>query len=179
MKQIFIFSLIVFSSFSLNAQESKEIETENSVYFKIKNFGVNVEGHFEKVEINAVFNAKDELTAISATVEINSISTGMESRDNHILKEDFFYAEKHKTIMLKMIALKKESLVNYLLTANLTIKGISKQIKIPIQIEKAKESLIVTANFEINRKGFNVGGSSLVLGKNVKISVIHSQRLKK
>ncbi len=177
MKQIFILSLIIINSLSLTAQEPKEFKTENSVSFKIKNFGINVDGHFEKVEINAVFNAKDELTDISATVEINSITTGMESRDNHILKEDFFYAEKHKTIMLKMIDLKKESLVNYLLTANLTIKGISKQIKIPIQIEKVKESLIVTSNFEINRKDFNVGGSSLVLGKNVKISVIHSQRL--
>lgn len=61
MKQIFLFSLIVFSSFCLNAQESKEIKTETSVNFKIKNFGVNVDGHFEVVSIAILFNSENEL----------------------------------------------------------------------------------------------------------------------
>ncbi len=175
MKQIFIFSLIVFSSFSLNAQESKEIETENSVYFKIKNFGVNVDGHFETVSIATLFNSEDELIGVSATVEVESITTGMEGRDKHLLKEDFFHAKKYKDIEFKTISIKKESPESYLVTANLTIKNINKQITIPIQVEKTEEAFIVTSNFGINRKDFNVGGSSFVLGKIVKIRVKHKQ----
>lgn len=175
MKKILLFGFILLGSFCLNAQESTEFKTETSVNFEIKNFGVNVDGHFEKVSISALFNPKQELTDISATVQVESIKTGMESRDKHILKEDF-YVEKHKTIMLKTIALKKESLVSYLLTANLIIKDVSKQITIPIQIEKIEETYIITSNFEINRKDFDVGGSSLVLGKTVNISVKHTEK---
>lgn len=175
MKQIFLFSLIIFSSFSLNAQESKEIETENSVYFKIKNFGVNVDGHFETALITTIFNSEDELTDISATAEVESITTGMEGRDKHLLKEDFFHAKKYKDIEFKTISIKKESPESYLVTANLTIKNLNKQITIPIQVEKTDEAFIVTSNFGINRKDFNVGGSSFVLGKIVKIRVKHKQ----
>ncbi len=99
----------------------------------------------------------------------------MESRDKHILKEDFFHVKKHKNIALKTISIKKESLESYLVTADLTIKNISEQITIPIQVEKSTESYIIISNFEINRKDFNVGGSSLVLGKTVKINVKHKQ----
>lgn len=175
MKQIFILSLIIISSFSLTAQESKEIKTETSINFKIKNFGVNVNGHFETVSISAIFNSEKELTDISATAQVNSITTGMESRDNHILEEDFFHAKKHKKIEFKTIAIKKESSESYLVTANLIIKNISKQITIPIQVKKTEETYILTSNFEINRKDFDVGGSSFVLGKTVKISVKHMQ----
>lgn len=112
---------------------------------------------------------------LSATVKVISITTGMESRDKHILKEDFLYAEKHKIITLKTLTIKKKSLQNYSLVTNLIIKGISKQIDIPIQIEKSKESYVITSNFEINRKDFNIGGSSLVLGKTIKVFVKHTQ----
>ena len=174
MKQTLFLCLIVLSSFSLNAQESKEIKTETSVNFKIKNFGVNVDGQFEDVSVIALFNSERELTGISATIKVESITTGMESRDKHILKEDFFDVKKHKNIVLKTINIKKESLENYLVTVNLTIKNISKQITIPIQFKKTDKGFVFNSNFDINRKDYNVGGSSLVLGKTVKISVKHT-----
>ncbi|MCP5064744.1 MAG: YceI family protein [Ignavibacteriae bacterium] len=173
MKRIIFFSLIIFSFFCSNAQEPKGIKTETSVNFKIKNFGVNVDGHFETISISTLFNSENELTDILATVEVESITTGMESRDNHILKEDFFYVKKHKNIVLETINIKKESLENYLVTANLTIKNRSKQITILIQVKKTGEGFVLTSNFEINRIDYSVGGSSLVLGKTVKISVKH------
>ncbi len=174
MKQTLFLCLIVLSSFSLNAQESKEIKTETSVNFKIKNFGVNVDGQFEDVSVIALFNSERELTGISATIKVESITTGMESRDKHILKEDFFHVKKHKEIVLKTINIKKESFDSYLATVNLTIKNKSKQITIPIQVKKTEEAYNLTSQFEINRKDFKVGGSSLVLGKTVKISVKHT-----
>lgn len=177
MKKVFIFSLFALSFFNLNAQVLEEIKPEASVIFKIKNFGVNVDGHFETISIATLFNSENELTDISATIEVESITTGMESRDKHILKEDFFFVEKHKTIRLETIQLKKESLENYLLTANLIIKNVSKQIAIPIQVKKTKDAYVISSNFEINRKNFNVGGSGLVLGKTVKIDVRHTHQL--
>ncbi len=176
MKQVLLLGFILFSSFCLNAQESKEIKTETSVNFKIKNFGVNVGGHFQTIKIRSLFNSEHELTDISVTIDVLSVITGMKSRDKHLLKEDFFYVDKFDRIVLETISLKKESSNKYTLTGNLTIKGISKQITIPIKIETTEKAYIISSNFEINRKDFNVGGSSLVLSKNVKISVKHTKQ---
>ena len=173
MKHILFFTLFVFSFSCLNAQVSKE--TETSVNFKIKNLGVNVDGHFKEVSVTALFNSESELIDVSANIAVESIRTGMESRDKHILKEDFFYAKKYTNIRFKTISIKKESIDNYLISANLTIKNTSKQITIPVQVDKTEEAYIIMSNFEINRKNFDVGGSSLVLGKTVKIKVEHKQ----
>ena len=173
MKRIFILSFLLLGACALIAQES--FKTETSVMFKIKNFGMNVDGHFSKIEIKAIFNNKDILEDISGSIDVSSISTGMAARDKHILEEDYFHMEKYENIELKTISLKRKTSENYLLTAELTIKGISKQIIIPIQLAKTENWYEITSNFEINRKDFDIGGGSLVLSKWVKINVKHHQ----
>lgn len=169
MKRRIILFFLALSCFYLNAQ--------TSVTFKIKNFGVNVDGFFEQSDIKPAFSKNGDLKSISAKIEVASISTEMEARDKHLLKEDFFYVEKFNRITLETTELKKESTYNYSLTGDLTIKGVSKTIIIPIQVEKDRNFIRISSNFEINRRDFSIGGSSLVLGKRVKITVDHKQPL--
>ncbi len=65
----------------------------------------------------------------------------------------------------------------YKVIANLSIKGITKEISITVNIEKTSDGYKVSSKFEINRKDFKVGGSSFVLNKTAKINVIHYQKL--
>jgi len=169
MRRVLVF-LIILSSTYFYAQES-------TVNFSIKNFGVNVNGYFEDVSISVIFNSENEIEDVSAYIMVSSITTGMESRDKHILKEDFFYVEKFDRIVLETIELKKDSLTRYLLTGNIIIRDKSQRLIIPIEVENNEEVILVKSNFEINRKDFGVGGSSLVLGKKVKISVNHKVHL--
>lgn len=177
MKKIVLYSLISFISFSLPAQNSANPSTESSISFKIKNFGVNVDGHFEVNSISAKFNSEKELIDVSASIEVKSITTGMQSRDKHLLEEDYFNADKFPKIVFETVDIKKESSQNYILTAYLYIKGIKRKISIPIYVEQSINSLLITSDFEINRKDFDVGKGSLVLGKTVKISVKHVQKM--
>ena len=167
-KNIVLYSLIGFLSYSLHAQNSENQTTESSINFMIKNFGVNVDGHFEVNSISAKFNA---------SLEVKSITTGMQSRDKHLLEEDYFNVGKFTEIVFETVDIKKESAQSYILTANLYIKGIKKKISIPIYVEQATNSHLIKSDFEINRKDFDVGKGSLVLGKTVKISVKHVQNM--
>lgn len=174
MKQVFIY-LIVFSSLCCFAQESNEIKTETSVTFKIKNLGLNVDGSFLEVEIDAHIDENDLVSSfINSKIIVNSIETGMEGRDNHILKEDFFDEPNYKTISFKSSKIKKISSNSFQVDANLTIKNITKKVSFPISISTQNEVVIITSNFEINRIDYGVGGRSFVLGKKVKINVRHS-----
>lgn len=177
MKKKIILILIVKSCFYLQAQETAITDTQTSVTFIIKNFGVNVDGFFTRSDIQPTFDDKGDLKSISAKIEVASISTEMEARDKHLLEEDYFYVKKFDGITLDTTEIKKESTNNYSLTGNLTIKGVSKRIKIPIQVEKDQKFIQISSNFEINRRDFNVGGGSLVLGKRVKVTVNHIQPL--
>ena len=43
----------------------------------------------------------------------------------------------------------------------------------PLEIEEIKKGLRFIANFTLNRKDFGIGGSSLILSKNVNIKMIY------
>ena len=54
----------------------------------------------------------------------------------------------------------------------LTIKGISKTVKFELITSEKGNNIELKCNFEINRKNYNVGGSSLILSNNVKLNLI-------
>ncbi|WP_299114987.1 YceI family protein [uncultured Winogradskyella sp.] len=170
MQRFLIFFLCIFCFSNLHAQDS-------NIGFTIKNLGINVDGHFNTFTIIANFDANGRLNTITSTIEVSSIETGIDSRDEHILGEDYFHMEKYATITLKSTEVKTLKANSYQLKANLTIKGKTKQIKIPVKVQKINDTYKITSYFEINRKDFDVGGGSFVMSKTVKINVLHYQNL--
>jgi polyisoprenoid-binding protein YceI len=171
MKPFYIFSLLFLFSGILQAQKDSKIT------FVIKNVGVNVDGHFNAFEIAAIFDAGENLTAVNGYVEVSSIETGIESRDAHLLKADYFNVKDYPRITLKSKIINQKSPTYYELVADLSIKGIAKEITIPVKVTSAKNLRKVESDFEINRRDFEVGGGSFVLGKTVKIHVVYYQTI--
>ena len=60
----------------------------------------------------------------------------------------------------------------YFLRANLTIKGITKKVTVPIKFRQTDHNIMIQAAFEINRRDFNVGGGSMIMSKS-KVRTIH------
>jgi polyisoprenoid-binding protein YceI len=153
-------------------------QTDASISFVIKNVGINVDGHFNTFEIKAVFDSAGNLSSVRGNIEVASIETGIESRDEHLLKDDYFNVKEYPNISLKSYNVKKKTNADYAVEATVSIKGITKNITIPIRVEPVSNQWKLQSNFEINRRDFDVGGSSFVLSKTVKINVIHYQRIK-
>ncbi|WP_111683257.1 YceI family protein [Winogradskyella tangerina] len=160
--------LVIFANLSF-------AQNASSISFVIKNLGVNVDGHFNTFEIDANFDNNSELTELTGKITVSSIETGIDSRDEHLLEEDYFDTENHKYITLKSKTITKTSNGNYTVNASLSIKGKTKSITIPVTVSNTGNSKKIVSSFEINRKDFKVGGGSFVMSKTVKIEVIHFQ----
>ena len=148
-------------------------QKDSGIEFVIKNLGINVDGHFNKFEIKTDFDASANLTSVAGEIYVSSIETGIESRDEHLLEDDYFDVKSHPKISLKSNEIVKKGPSDYQVSAILTIKDISKEISLPIKVEILNNTFRVESSFEINRKNFDIGGSSFVMGKTVKIKVIH------
>ncbi|WP_282042095.1 YceI family protein [Winogradskyella flava] len=170
MKIRFVVAFLVCLSLTGFAQKS-------SVDFEIKNVGITVDGHFNTFVINVELGSNAELKTISGKITASSIETGIDSRDEHLLEEDYFHVEKHKYITLKSTSITKTSPSKYSVKATLSIKGKTKNITIPVMIQKVDGGHKFTSDFEINRRDFDVGGGSFVMSKTVKIYVTHYQKL--
>jgi polyisoprenoid-binding protein YceI len=73
------------------------VDTAHSkVGFEIPHLVISsVEGQFKTFESNVVLTDKFEKSSVKATVDMNSIDTGVTKRDDHLKSPDFFDAKKY------------------------------------------------------------------------------------
>lgn len=149
------------------------LEEGSKIHFVIKNFGLKTNGSFKGLKGNIRFDAANIATAVfDVTVAANTVDTDNGSRDEHLKKESYFNVDKYPIIHListAIVATSKNE--EYVFTGNLTIKGISKPVKFNFIAQKQKDKYLFTGSFTINRRDFNVGGSSFPLSENVLVSL--------
>jgi len=165
-RQLLLFSLLIISATTCFAQWQFQ---SGSVSFIIKNAGLNVDGKFTQMEAKINFNPdQPEKTIIEATVLTKSINTGINLRDKHLKKPEYFDEARFPKISLKLISLTGDSKKGYNANFNLSIKGISKELKFPVEFENTGK---LSADFTIDRRDFKVGGNSWVMSDNVRIQL--------
>jgi polyisoprenoid-binding protein YceI len=98
----------------------------SEVSFVVRHMMVSkVRGRFDAFD-GTFTTASDPLqSAVTATVDLSSVNTGNETRDNHIRSEDFFDIEKHPTMTFRSTGVRAEG-ENFLLDGDLTLHGCSK-----------------------------------------------------
>lgn len=110
--------------------------THSEVGFKIKHLMItNVSGSFEKFDAEAETEGDDFQHAnISFTADIASVNTNNEQRDAHLQSPDFFDAEKFPQLKFKATnSTKPDEDGNYELTGDLTIRDITKPVKLNVE----------------------------------------------
>ena len=166
MRSILIFLAIAFVSIKTPAQVSK-------IEFSIKNLGINVTGSFDDFYINAYFDNNFKLDSIYSSIRSKSINTGIKSRDRHLLGDTYFQVEKHPRIILNSTQINQIDANHYDVLVEIQIKDFRVVKQIPVLVKKVKNTFQISSNFLINRKKFNIGGGSLIMGKTVMVDVFH------
>lgn len=168
---IILISLFIFCS--PFKQYENEIPSDNySIYFKIKNSGSTVTGNFKGLKLKYEFDRNKLNTSFfEGSLEVTSIKTGIEMRDRHLKKGEYFNALDFPKITLKTNKIEPTSDGNYKITCNLNIKGISKTVILPATINHSGNLLILKSQFELNRLDFGLGRPSIVMSKNVVVFI--------
>ena len=110
--------------------------SHSEIAFKVKHLMIsNVKGFFKEFEAEIISNGEDFLNAeVKVIINASSIDTSEPQRDGHLKSADFFDVEKHKQIVFQSTSAKKSgSDGNYELIGNLTIKDITKSIKLEVE----------------------------------------------
>ncbi|MEM6297098.1 MAG: YceI family protein [Bacteroidota bacterium] len=143
----------------------------SKVEFRIKNFGFWVDGTLGEPEIEGEFRAEAvESSRFSVTIPVKTIDTGNNARDKHLLKEDYFYVEKYPEIKFETTNIRK-SKSGYEALGKLTIRGIEKEMVLPFTVSSNGGSYELVGNLSLDRRTFDVGGNSMVLGDTVEVTI--------
>jgi polyisoprenoid-binding protein YceI len=158
--------------------------THSEIGFKIKHLMItNVSGKFDGFEAEVQTQGEDFATAqIEAKIKTASINTNNLQRDEHLRNSDFFEVEAHPEILFTSTKVEKIDNDNFLLHGNLTLKGITKPVKLNVEYSGStkdpwgnqKAGFVITG--KINRSDFGLNFNAaletggLVLGEEVKIN---------
>jgi polyisoprenoid-binding protein YceI len=108
----------------------------SEIGFKIRHLMIaNIKGSFKIFDASIYADGKDFKTAeIDLYIDTGSVTTGDETRDGHLKTEAFLDAGKHKQITFTSSSMEKpDKHGNQELWGKLTIRGISKNIRLNVQ----------------------------------------------
>ena len=153
--------------------------SHSTVGFSVRHMMVSkVRGKFTSFE-GSVVTAEDVLdSTVTATVDLSSIDTGNEDRDNHIRSADFFEVEQYPTWEFRSTAVREDKL-----EGELTIKGVTRPVTFDLEFTGFGPDAWggTRAGFEatttINRNDFGVDikmpleGGGVVVGEKVTVTL--------
>lgn len=149
--------------------------------------------------MKGLINMEDSLlTGAFITIDMNSISntdlsgSSRKTLVNHLKSDDYFNVEEYKIATLKIktakvISRNLDNSKNYEIVADLTIKGITKEIIFKASVELKANKIYVEASLDIDSTKYGIGHTSKInLNKkansiksntfNLKVSIVANKK---
>ncbi len=142
-----------------------DIDTAHStIEFIAKHMMVtNVRGRFTTFSGDAHLDEEHpEQSRVDVTIDLASLTTGAEARDNHLRSADFFDVAEYPTATFHSTKVERRGEDHLLVTGNLTIRGITKPVTLDVTVEgkfkdmQGKERYGFSASTSFSRKEFGL-----------------------
>jgi polyisoprenoid-binding protein YceI len=145
----------------------------SKVHFVIRNFGIKTGGDFTGLKGSIKFDPVNfASSSFDVSVDAGTIDTDNDSRDGHLRKAEYFDVAKYKTINFKSTRVVKSTTAGrFYVFGNLTIKGVTKPVEFGFGATPKDGGYVFDGEFEINRRNFGVGGSSVSMSDKLTVSL--------
>jgi polyisoprenoid-binding protein YceI len=151
-----------------NAADNYQIDpAHSSVGFSVRHMGLsNVKGHFDDFTGSLVLD-NGSIQEASGTIQVKSVNTGIEKRDNHLRTTDFFDAAKYPLITFKTKRVKKRG-EQTILIADFTMRGVTKELRLPVTLSGPVKDPMgnmrigLEAKTTVNRKDYGIQFNALM-----------------
>lgn len=159
-------------------------QAHSEVLFQVRHLLSKVRGRFSDFSGAIEFDREQpERSSVSLTIRATSIDTNQPDRDAHLRSEDFFAVERFPVLTFASTKIVAKGDGQYDVAGNLTIRGVSKPIVVPVSYLGAakdpwgNEKLAFEGEITLNRKEFGLmwnaaletGG--FLVGDDVRVSV--------
>jgi polyisoprenoid-binding protein YceI len=154
----------------------------SEIDFSIRHLSVsNIHGRIGNVaatiHLNDTHIAKSSVTA---TIDVNTIDTGVTARDNHLKTADFFDVAKFPTATFTSTSVVKKG-SGLTVTGNFTLHGVTRPVVLDVEgVNAPLESVMdhklhrgFTATTTLSRSAFGIGPKfpAVVVGDEVKLTI--------
>jgi polyisoprenoid-binding protein YceI len=181
-----MFNLIASTLLALARADAADLykidPVHSSITFSIRHLGINnVKGRFKEYE-GAISLDNGTITEANGTIQVKSVDTGVQKRDEHLLTADFFDAANYPTITFKSKRVEGSG-DQLVLFADFTMHGVTRELRLPVKLSgpikdpRGTVRIGLEAKTQLNRKDYGIKyhqlleTGALALGEEVALEI--------
>ena len=158
--------------------------SHSSVEFVGRHLGLaKVRGRFTKFGGDIKIAEVPEESSVEVDVDVASVESADQRRDDHLRSPDFFHVEEHPSMVFRSTGLTPAGDGAWDVAGDLTIRGVTKPVVLHTEFEGAENSpfgdqrIGFSAATEVNREDWDLGwnvvleSGGLLVGKKIKIEL--------
>lgn len=121
----------------------------------------NIHGRFTSYEVSIVASEDPLRSSVTATIDLASVDTGNETRDNHLRSADYFEVEKYPTMSYRSIGIRRTG-DGWFVDGELTLHGVTRQVPLALAVngfspdERGGQRAGFSAAAQLNRSDFGI-----------------------
>ena len=120
--------------------------------------GVPVTGRFTRFDAQSARDpGRPETGRVAFTISVASATIGVRETDAELPKPAWFHAAKHPSATFESTAIKALGEGRYEVAGKLAIKGVTRDVVVPVALAQAGPRSIATGAFTIKRLDFGIG----------------------
>jgi polyisoprenoid-binding protein YceI len=151
----------------------------STAQFVVRHLGIsNVQGDFTKVSGTVVLDDQDiSKSTVTATIDVSSVDTRVQARDNDLKSANFFDVAKYPTMTFASTKIWSTGNGAAKITGNLTIHGVTKEVTFDVSGPTAAINAMggmrrgVEATTKISRKDFGITADAGLIGDEISITI--------
>ena len=155
MKRLFLTPFVsLLAAAPLLAAAQTVVPQGSEIRFTTRQMGVPVEGRFEHWAADLRFDPKNPAAGqVSFSIQTGSAAFGAAETDTEVKKPEWLNVAKFPTARFQSTAIKADGPGRYAVSGQLTIKGHSQSVVVPVQLNGST----ATGSFTIRRLAFQIG----------------------
>lgn len=147
----------------------------SDVSFTVRHLGVSkVRGTFEGFQGEIVLAENPLESSATATIELSSVNTKNEQRDEHLRSADFLDVANDPTMSFQSTRVHQDG-ADLAVDGNLTLRGVTKPVTLAVAVNGFAEApngtpvVGLSATGSIDRTEFGVGGSNPMVANKIQL----------
>ena len=173
-------ALAAFAAAAQAAPSTYNIDNSHTYpHFTYSHLGYSIQTHkFDKTSGKVVMDFEAKTGSVDVTIAATSVNTGFALFNEHIQGADYFDTAKYPTITFKSSSMKFNGNKPVSLTGDLTIKGVTKPVKLEVTHFRCMPHPMLkapacgaNATAQVKRSDFNMGKNAPFVSDDVTLTL--------
>ena len=155
----------------------------SEIAFSVRHLMVSkVRGRFTSYDVTIVTSEDPQGSSVAATIDLASIGTGSEPRDNHLRSADYFEVGKYPTMSYRFAGIRRTD-DGWVIDGELTLHAVTRQVPLAVEVNgfgpdlRGGQRAGFSATAQISRRDFGIDisipidGGGVAVGDKVSVSL--------